>query len=371
MRIGILAFIVFLPLFIWLLVPSVQSPLAGAAQPRAVTPRDPMASDEQATIDLFERSKGSVVYISTRQQVVDPWTRNVFSRPQGTGSGFVWDDNDHVVTNYHVIEGASEAWVRLNDGRDYNATLVGASRDHDLAVLHINVPSNHPLPLPVASSGELKVGQRVFAIGNPFGLDWTLTTGIISALDRSLSEENGVTIEHLVQTDAAINPGNSGGPLLDSAGRLIGITTAIYSPSGAYAGVGFAVPVDLINRIVPKLIATGRYERPSLGIGTDEGWNETISRHTKLEGVAVLEVAPGSGAEAAGLRAAHQDRRGDVEIGDIIVAIDDHAVGTPSELNSHLDEREIGDTAKITVVRDGKKMTFDIKLQGSRGRTRT
>jgi S1-C subfamily serine protease len=330
-----------------------------------------MASDEQATIDLFERSKGSVVYISTRQQVVDPWTRNVFSRPQGTGSGFVWDDNDHVVTNYHVIEGASEAWVRLNDGRDYNATLVGASRDHDLAVLHINVPNNHPLALPVASSRELKVGQRVFAIGNPFGLDWTLTTGIISALDRSLSEENGVTIEHLVQTDAAINPGNSGGPLLDSAGRLIGITTAIYSPSGAYAGVGFAVPVDLINRVVPKLIATGRYERPSLGVGTDEGWNETIARHTKLDGVAVLEVAPGGGAEAVGLRPARQDRRGNVEIGDIIVAIDDHAVSTPSELNSRLDEHEIGDTVKITVVRDSKKLIVNIKLQGTRGRTRT
>jgi S1-C subfamily serine protease len=202
-------------------------------------------------------------------------------------------------------------------------------------------------------------------------LDWTLTTGIISALDRSLSEENGVTIEHLVQTDAAINPGNSGGPLLDSAGRLIGITTAIYSPSGAYAGVGFAVPVDLINRVVPKLIATGRYERPSLGVGTDEGWNETIARHTKLDGVAVLEVAPGGGAEAVGLRPARQDRRGNVEIGDIIVAIDDHAVSTPSELNSRLDEHEIGDTVKITVVRDGKKMTVNIKLQGTRGRTRT
>jgi len=372
MRIGILAFIVFLPLFVWLLVPSVQLPLAStSAQPRAVTPRDPMASDEQATIDLFERSKGSVVFISTRQQVVDPWTRNVFTAPQGTGSGFVWDDNDHVVTNYHVIAGASEAWVRLNDGRDYNATLVGASRDHDLAVLHINVPNNHPLPLPVATSRELKVGQRVFAIGNPFGLDWTLTTGIISALDRSLSEENGVTIEHLVQTDAAINPGNSGGPLLDSAGRLIGITTAIYSPSGAYAGVGFAVPVDLINRIVPKLIATGRYERPSLGVGTDEGWNETIARHTKLEGVAVLQVAPGGGAEAAGLRAARQDRRGDVEIGDIIIAIDNKAVSTPSELNSILDEHEIGDTVQITVMRDGKKLNARIQLQSARSRTRT
>jgi S1-C subfamily serine protease len=256
-----------------------------------VTPRAAIQSDEQATIDLFERSKVSVVYISTRKEVMDFWTRNTLSVPQGTGSGFIWDDQDHVVTNLHVIAGASEAWIRLSDGRDYNASLVGASPDHDLAVLKITVPTNRPPALPVGTSHDLKVGQRVFAIGNPFGLDWTLTTGIVSALDRSLNAENGATIEHLVQTDAAINPGNSGGPLLDSAGRLIGVTTAIYSPSGAYAGVGFAVPVDTINRIVPKLIATGRYERPTLGIGMDEDMNTAITQHLGVQGVAVPRAA--------------------------------------------------------------------------------
>jgi len=362
--------LVALPVVVWLLVPSNRLLIARpAAEPREVTSRAPIGNDEQATIDLFERSKSFVVYIRTREQVTDFWTRNTFSVPKGTGSGFVWDADDHVVTNYHVIAGASEAWVRLSDGRDYEATLVGASPDHDLAVLRINVPTNRPPPVPVGSSKDLRVGQRVYAIGNPFGLDWTLTTGIVSALDRSLSTDTGATIEHLVQTDAAINPGNSGGPLLDSAGRLIGITTAIYSPSGAYAGVGFAVPVDTVNRIVPKLIATGRYERPTLGIGMDENWNQTITQHLDLEGIAVLQVAPGSGAEMAGLRVAKQDRRGNVIVGDIIIEIDGKPVKTPGELLSRLDEKEIGDTVRLTIVRDGKRSNVDIKLQGAQ-RTR-
>jgi len=371
MRIGVIAFIVFLPVFVWVLVPSVRIPLAApTAEPRTVTPRASIGSDEQATIDLFEKSKASVVYISTRKEVVDLWTRNTMSVPQGTGSGFVWDDNDHVVTNLHVIANASEAWVRLSDGRDYNASLVGESPDHDLAVLRIKVPSNRPPPLPVGTSHDLKVGQRVFAIGNPFGLDWTLTTGIVSALDRSLSAENGATIEHLVQTDAAINPGNSGGPLLDSAGRLIGITTAIYSPSGAYAGVGFAVPVDTINRIVPKLIATGRYERPTLGIGMDEDLNQAITQHLGQQGVAVLRVFPNTGAAAAGLQAARRSRSGDVVVGDLIVELDGKAVTTPSGILSLLDEREIGDRVQLTLLRDGKKISVAVQLQGEQSRVR-
>lgn len=362
MRVGMIAFIVLLPLFVWLLVPSLHEPFAQSPQPRSITPRGALASDEQATIDLFERSKSSVVFISTRKEVLDYWTRNSFSVPQGTGSGFVWDDKDHVVTNLHVIANASEALVRLNDGRDYNATLVGISRDHDLAVLRINVPENRPAPLPIGSSHDLKVGQRVYAIGNPFGLDWTFTTGIVSALDRSLSAENGAIIEHLVQTDAAINPGNSGGPLLDSAGRLIGITTAIYSPSGAYAGVGFAVPVDTINRVVPKLIATGRYERPSLGIGMDENVNQAITQHLNIAGVAVLAVYPNSGASAVGLRAARRDRRG-IVVGDVITEVDNKPVSKPSEIISLLDEREIGDRVAVAFLRDGKKISATIQLQ--------
>ena len=190
----------------------------------------------------------------------DIWTRNVYSVPRGTGSGFVWDDAGHVITNFHVIENASEALVKLADGREFKASLVGVSKAHDLAVLRIKVPKERPAPVPIGTSHDLRVGQKVYAIGNPFGLDWTLTTGIVSALDRSLGEENGASIEHLIQTDAAINPGNSGGPLLDSAGRLIGVNTAIYSPSGSSAGIGFAVPVDTVNRVVPQAELMGEVD---------------------------------------------------------------------------------------------------------------
>ena len=242
-----------------------------SAPPRPVLAPAELAADERATIELFERWRDAVVFITTREQVQDFWTRNIFSVPRGTGSGFIWDEAGHVVTNFHVVEGASDATVRLADGRDYKAALVGASPAHDIAVLKIAVGAGRPRLVPLGTSADLKVGQKVFAIGNPFGVDWTLTTGIVSALDRSLPTDSGATIEHLIQTDAAINPGNSGGPLLDSAGRLIGVNTAIYSPSGASAGIGFAVPVDTVNRVIPELIRAGRYIRPALGIQLDEG----------------------------------------------------------------------------------------------------
>ena len=242
--------------FVWQSIPLIQSSLFGRfAEPRLVTPRGELAADERATIELFEEARKGVVYISTAERVIDPRTRNIYNIPRGTGSGFVWDQLGHIVTNSHVVEGASGAIVRLADGRSYRAALVGTDPSNDLAVLRIGVAIGRPPALPIGSSADLRVGQKVFAIGNPFGLDWTLTTGIVSALDRSLSGERGVAIRGLVQTDAAINPGNSGGPLLDSAGRVIGVNTAIYSPSGANAGVGFAVPVDVVNRVVPGLIA--------------------------------------------------------------------------------------------------------------------
>jgi S1-C subfamily serine protease len=239
------------------------------SEPRVVQARGNLAEDERSTIELFENSRDSVVFITTRQRVMDAWSRNIFSVPSGTGSGFIWDDLGHIITNLHVIKGASEAIVRLADGRDYKASLVGASPAHDIAVLKIGIGFQRPAPVPLGSSHDLKVGQKVFAIGNPFGLDWTLTTGIVSALDRSLPGSDGRTIDNLIQTDAAINPGNSGGPLLDSAGRLIGINTAIYSPSGASAGIGFSVPVDTVNRVVPQIISRGKYIRPALGITVD------------------------------------------------------------------------------------------------------
>jgi len=333
------------------------------ATPRAVVARGELAADEKSTIELFEQSRASVVFISTRQRVQDYWTRNVFSVPAGTGSGFIWDDAGHVVTNFHVIQGASEATVRLDDGRDYRAGLVGASPSHDIAVLRIGVGFQRPPPVPLGTSTDLRVGQKVFAIGNPFGLDWTLTTGIISALDRSLPSENGPTIDHLIQTDAAINPGNSGGPLLDSAGRLIGITTAIFSPSGASAGIGFAVPVDTVNRVVPQIIRDGRYIRPTLGVALDEGLNRRLSAMLQTEGVFVLRVQPGSAAEQAGLVSAEVGPDGNFIPGDVIVGVENKPVTHVGELLGRLDDYKVGDTVRLTVLRNGNRTEVSVTLQ--------
>jgi S1-C subfamily serine protease len=339
----------------------------GGAEPRAVADRGDLAADEVATIDLFERSKGAVVHITTTQRVRDPWSRNVMSIPSGTGSGFVWDGDGHVVTNNHVIAQASGAQVRLNDGREVPAALVGTSPAHDLAVLRIQVKERQPAALPIGTSANLRVGQKVFAIGNPFGLDWSLTTGVVSALNRSLptQDETGL-IQDLVQTDAAINPGNSGGPLLDSAGRLIGVNTAIFSPSGAYAGVGFAVPVDTVNRVVPQLISRGRYTRPLLGVSVDAGLNEMVERQMGVKGVAVAAVERGSPAAEAGLRGARQDRSGGIVPGDLILAVDGRAVTEPADLIARLDERKVGDVVKLRVLRDGRETEVSAKLAASR-----
>ena len=353
-----------LVLLVWQFLPWFGSSLKGpTAEPRSVTARGDLAADEQATIEIFEQASPSVVFISIRHRVVDYWTRNVLSVPKGTGSGFIWDDLGHVVTNFHVIEGASEAVVRLNDGRSYKGGLVGASPTHDLAVLRIDVAFDQPPAVPIGSSGQLKVGQKVFAIGNPFGLDYTLTSGLISALDRSLAEDSGATIHHLIQTDAAINPGNSGGPLLDSAGRLIGINTAIFSPSGAYAGIGFAVPVDTVNRIVPQLIAEGEYVRPSLGIVVDPKLNDLISTRIGIDGAVVLKVQPDSSAELAGLRGSVVDRNGAMIVGDIIVAINDDLIDSVATLQQRLDDHRIGDQVILTVVRADQRMQVAVVLQ--------
>jgi S1-C subfamily serine protease len=357
--------VVALGLAAWIMVAvSERNPLRAIA-PREVSDRGPLPEEEQATIRLFEQSRVSVVYITTQSRVVDPWTRNVFNIPRGTGSGFVWDERGSIVTNYHVVAEASGARVRLSDGRDANATLVGASPAHDLAVIQVQVDKLPPA-LPIGASHDLKVGQRTLAIGNPFGLDWTLTSGIISALDRSLpSEDGGRLIEHLIQTDAAINPGNSGGPLLDSAGRLIGVNTAIFSPSGASAGVGFAVPVDTVNRVVPQLIATGKYVRPTLGIEVDEQLNQLVTERVGVRGVAILRVTPGSPAAAAGLRGVESQRDGSIAPGDIIVALDGRDIEGVARLLGRLDDYKIGDVVRLTILREGKRVEIPVTLQGA------
>ncbi len=365
-RLVLLGLLVFLAVGLWRSLSGTGDWFGGRdrdAAPRAVLARGDLAADELSTIELFERARDSVVFISTSRQVQDFWSRNVLSVPRGSGSGFIWDDAGHVVTNFHVIQGASEATVRLADGRDYKASLAGVSPAHDIAVLRIGVDFKRPPPVPVGTSEDLKVGQKVFAIGNPFGLDWTLTTGIISALDRSLPSDSGQTIEHLIQTDAAINPGSSGGPLLDSAGRLIGINTAIFSTTGESVGIGFAVPVDTVNRVVPELISQGRYVRPVLGIDIDERINRRIVAMTRTEGVFVLRVTPGSAAEASGLRGARIDDDGSFVPGDVIVGVAGRRVTSVGELLGRLDEYRAGEPASLNVLRDGGEIEVVVILQ--------
>ncbi|WP_116808716.1 S1C family serine protease [Steroidobacter cummioxidans] len=347
----------------WYLGSDTVHRLTASAAPRPVVPRRELMADEQAVIGLFEAAKGSVVFISTQERVLDYWTRNVMTVPRGTGSGFIWDEQGHVVTNLHVIQGGSSAVVKLADGRDFEATFVGGSETHDIAVLKIAAAKDSPAPIPVGSSGDVQVGQKVFAIGNPFGLDWTLTTGIVSALDRALNEEDGRVIQHLIQTDAAINPGNSGGPLLDSAGRLIGMNTAIFSPSGASAGIGFAVPVDTINRVVPELIANGRYAPPSLGIDVDEVLSRAVARQFGVRGAAILRVRQGSTGDRAGLRGVRVERRNTIIPGDVIVAVNGKEVDSGALLSARLDDYKPGDTVRLKVWRDGKEIELNAQLQ--------
>ena len=330
------------------------------AQPRSIAPRGPLSADERNTIGVFENVSPSVVYITTTQYVRDFFSRNVMRVPQGTGSGFIWDEQGRVVTNYHVIRGAQEAVVRLADQRSFRARLVGASPEHDIAVLQVDVPSELPPPIPIGSSAELRVGQTVLAIGNPFGLDHTLTTGIVSALNRTVENESGGDIDNVIQTDAAINPGNSGGPLIDSAGRLVGINTMIFSPSGAYAGIGFAVPVDTINRVVPRLIGYGRYVRPTLGISADDEVGRRLIGEE--EGVPVLGVTAGSPAQRAGLRAWEMTSAGRVRAGDVIEAVDGRPVENFAELVSVLDAHEFGDRITLTVRRSERSVEVPITL---------
>ena len=326
-----------------------------------------LSAYERATIALFERSKDSVVYITTSQTVRDVWTRNVLTVPQGSGSGFIWDNQGHIVTNYHVIEGASKATVTLSDGQQYNATLTGASAAHDLAVLKIDAKFKRPTPVPIGSSANLHVGQHVFAIGNPFGLDWTLTTGVISALNRALpNKRSNRIIENLIQTDAAINPGNSGGPLLDSRGRLIGINTAIYSPSGASIGISFAVPVDTVSRVVPELIKNGEYTQPVLGIEIDDPLNKRLIRALGVQGVYVLGIQRGSGAARAGLRGPTRDQGGSIVPGDIITAINDEPVTSVAKLLATLDRYRPGQTVTLTIQRGKKSIKKPVKLKPGR-----
>jgi S1-C subfamily serine protease len=322
------------------------------AAPRPVTPAASLASDEQATINLFKESSESVVYITTVAVRRDAVNFNPVEIPRGTGSGFIWDEAGHIVTNYHVVSGAvgnnDRIRVTLADRTTHPAHLVGVAPDNDIAVLQLEDPPSKIVPLRIGASHDLQVGQKVLAIGNPFGLDQTLTTGVISGLGREIKAESGRNIYDVIQTDAAINPGNSGGPLLDSSGRLIGMNTAIYSPSGAYAGIGFAIPVDTVNRVVPQLLRYRTIKRPGFGIQIA---NDQIVRQLGVEGVLVLRVVEGGAAHTAGFRPTKVDGEENIELGDVIVEIDGTKIRTSNDLFKALDHRDVGDEVQVKLLR--------------------
>ncbi len=341
----------------WLLLQTFQpAPHDPKALSRPIEARGDLAGDEKNTIDIFRNAAPSVVYITSIAVRRNLFSLNVYEIPQGTGSGFIWDTQGRIVTNYHVISDASRLEVTLADRSSWKAVLVGAAPDRDIAVLQISAPVDKLRPLAIGESKNLLVGQKVFAIGNPFGLDQTLTTGVVSALGREITAVTGRTIRDVIQTDAAINPGNSGGPLLDSAGRLIGVNTAIYSPSGASSGIGFAVPVGEVNRVVPQIISRGKVIRPGLGITLA---NRHLTEELGLGGVLVLKVLPGSTAEKAGLRGTTQVRDGLV-VGDVILAVNNKKVTDYDMLRDELERYEVGETVVLSVLRDA--VTIDIKV---------
>ena len=316
-------------------------------------------NSERATIQLFEKSAPSVCFITTSNFRRDFLSRNVMEIPRGTGSGFVWDTKGHIITNYHVIQGADRAQVTLSDRKTYQAELIGIAPEKDLAVLKIDAPVSVLIPIPVGRSNNLQVGQSVFAIGNPFGLDQTLTTGIVSALGREIESVSGAPIRDVIQTDAAINPGNSGGPLLDSSGRLIGVNTAIYSPSGASAGIGFSIPVDAVSWVIPELIAYGKIKRPSLGV---ELARQQITERLGIEGALIIDVIRNSGAEKAGVRPTMRNRRGGIELGDIIIGIDQEEITNNDEVLLALEKYQAGEKIVLTVLRDEQKIELFLRL---------
>ncbi len=317
--------------------------------------------DEQETIEVFERVSPSVVFIKNASLQLDWFSTYIYEIPQGAGSGFMWDDQGHIVTNFHVIYQSDRIEVFLSDQDSYKAKVVGVSPDHDLAVLKIDAPKELLKSIPIGNSKDLKVGQKAISIGNPFGLDYSLTTGVVSALGRSMRSIGGRKIHDVIQTDAAINPGNSGGPLLDSSGNLIGVSTMIYSPSGASAGVGFAIPVNIVKRVVPQLIKHGKVKRAGLGIVLVP---DRYRRRIGLEGALILEVQRKSAGDKAGLKPTRRNAFGDVVLGDLIISVDDQPIKKNEDLVEYLDKnKEIGDKVKLRFIREKKEFGTTARLQ--------
>jgi S1-C subfamily serine protease len=317
-----------------------------------------LTENERNTIDVVKRMKGSVVFV-TNIQLVRDWFFNEEKVAKGSGSGFIWDDKGHIVTNFHVIEDGTEFSVSLQNQEQRQARLIGKDETKDIAVLQIQGDLKTLAPVKIGVSKDLEVGQKVIAIGNPFGFDHTVTTGIVSALGRKMLGAGDVTIRDMIQTDASINPGNSGGPLLNSSGELIGMNTMIYSPSGASSGVGFAIPVDTIQKVVPEIIRYGKVTRPGIGVSL---LPDQYNRRFETDGAALWEVPVGSGAARAGLIGLSRDRYGRLLLGDVITGLDGAKIGSYDDLYTALETHKIGDTVTLTVTRNGKSRTAKIVL---------
>ena len=330
-----------------------------APRPVAVTPSEP-GSDEKTTIKIFEQSAPSVITIINSALVKGTFSLNVLEIPEGVGSGFLWDDKGHIVTNSHVLYGGDTFEVIQSGRGSYKAQVVGIAPEYDLAVLRVRALKGTVAPLPIGTSSDLQVGQKVLAIGNPFGLDRTLITGVISAIGRSITSLTGAVMIDLIQTDAAINPGCSGGPLLDSFGRVIGISIAINSPDGANAGVGIAVPVDTINRVVPQLISRGKAERPGLGITL---LPDTVRKHLGITGAVIYDVAPDGAAQSALLKGIHKNETGELVPGDSIVSVNDTPVSNNEDLLKTIAQYQVGETVTVEYLRNNKKQHTEITLQ--------
>ncbi len=337
------------------------TPATASATPPPVPPLSAGAriEDERNTIGVFRGTAPSTVFVTQTRVVEDFWGGTAQEVPAGSGSGFVWDDKGHVVTNFHVVEGARSVTVTFHTQETFEAKVVGLEPRKDIAVLEVQAPAKLLVPIKVAKGAQLEVGQKTVAIGNPFGLDFTLTTGVISALGRQVQGAGGVSIRDMIQTDAAINPGNSGGPLLDSSGQLIGMNTMIYSRSGASAGIGFAVPVTTIARVVPQIIKTGKAEQVGLGVVADP--HQKLERRLGIRGVIVMQVPPGSPAAGAGLRGLTRSRRG-VLLGDVIVGVDDARIADFDDLYTALDAHKQDDVVKITVARGDETAVLQVKV---------
>jgi S1-C subfamily serine protease len=316
--------------------------------------------DETNNIEIFKAASPSVVFVTNSALYrTNPFNLNVQEVPQGSGTGFVWDKSGLIVTNFHVIENASRLTITLQDQSIWDAEVVGRSADKDLAVLRIKAPADKLVPLPLGDSSLLEVGRKVIAIGNPFGLDTTLTVGVVSALGREINSLSNRTIRDVIQTDASINPGNSGGPLLNSLGQLIGVNTQIISPSGASAGIGFAIPVNTVKKVVPQLVQYGQEVRPLVGIQpAPDAW----TRQQGIEGVPVLAVTRGLPAEKAGLIGISQNWRGEPQLGDVIVEVDGDQVRNSDDLLNALEQHQPGDSVKVITEREGERMEFDVVL---------